>query len=57
LSVSVGIAINHSGHREAPDQLIARADRAMYGAKNRGKGRLVLAPPADGGTACARVSA
>ncbi len=48
LSISVGIAVNDPDQREASAQLIARADAAMYGAKNRGKGQLALAPPADG---------
>lgn len=41
ITISVGVAERHSG--EARDQLIARADEALYVAKNSGRNRVELA--------------
>jgi len=46
LAVSLGIAIYDPRSGETRDGLIARADAAMYEAKNGGKGRLAMAPNA-----------
>jgi diguanylate cyclase (GGDEF)-like protein/PAS domain S-box-containing protein len=43
LGMSIGIAPWSAGDGETVDQLIARADAAMYGAKKSGKGRFVVA--------------
>lgn len=47
LAVSLGIAIYDPRSGETRDGLIARADAAMYEAKNGGKGRLAMAPSAE----------
>ena len=43
LTVSIGCAIRRPGAVEAPESLIARADAAMYAAKQGGRNRWVLA--------------
>ncbi len=46
LSVSVGIAVFNYESGENGDEIVARADFAMYGAKNQGKARVFIAPAA-----------
>jgi diguanylate cyclase (GGDEF)-like protein/PAS domain S-box-containing protein len=46
LGASIGIAMTSAGAEDV-DQLIARADDAMYAAKHGGKQRFVIAPAAD----------
>nr|WP_246423073.1 diguanylate cyclase [Roseospira visakhapatnamensis] len=46
LTLSIGLAVFDPSHPETLQALTARADAAMYGAKQRGKGRLGVAPPA-----------
>ncbi len=46
LGASIGIAIALGETSEDVDELIARADAAMYAAKREGKGRFVIAPAA-----------
>ena len=46
LSGSIGIAMHAPGENEGVEQLLARADAAMYQAKNGGKNRYGIAPPA-----------
>jgi diguanylate cyclase (GGDEF)-like protein/PAS domain S-box-containing protein len=48
LGVSIGIAVSDPDHEETVSDMLSRADAAMYVAKNKGKGQLVLAPPASG---------
>ena len=48
LRVSIGIAVFDPVSEERLDGLLARADAAMYRAKNGGKGNYALAPPAVG---------
>ncbi|RYZ10969.1 MAG: diguanylate cyclase [Comamonadaceae bacterium] len=43
IGVSVGIALNRGEDR--PEQVLAAADKAMYQAKQDGRGRYVMAPP------------
>ena len=45
LSGSIGIAMHAPGENEGVEQLLARADTAMYQAKNSGKNRYCIAPP------------
>ncbi|SCK20561.1 PAS domain S-box protein [Vogesella sp. LIG4] len=40
VSASIGIAMQQPGETISPDQLVARADKAMYGAKRSGKARV-----------------
>lgn len=49
LGVSLGIALpdRHAGTAERLESFLARADGAMYAAKRTGKGRIVLADPAE----------
>jgi len=47
LAISLGVAIYDPRTGETRDGLIARADAAMYEAKNGGKGRLAMAPNAE----------
>ncbi len=47
LAISIGIAIYDPRSEETRDMLIVRADSAMYEAKQKGKGRLALAPPVE----------
>ena len=46
LGLSIGVAVYEPGCPEAVSELLGRGDRAMYGAKRGGKGRVVLAPSA-----------
>jgi len=45
LHVSLGIAVHNGGCGETLDEMVARADRAMYEVKREGKGSWRLAPP------------
>ncbi|HSR55043.1 MAG TPA: diguanylate cyclase [Alphaproteobacteria bacterium] len=45
LSLSLGIAILDAGSDETLEALMARADRAMYDSKQKGKGCFTIAPP------------
>lgn len=45
LGISLGLAQAEPGSGETPEQLVARADDAMYRAKAAGKGGLAVAPP------------
>jgi diguanylate cyclase (GGDEF)-like protein/PAS domain S-box-containing protein len=45
LGLSVGIAIYDPAHQESFQDLVSRADEAMYGVKNSGKGGYLIAPP------------
>jgi diguanylate cyclase (GGDEF)-like protein len=46
LSGSIGIALHEPASGEGQEALLARADHAMYEAKNGGKNRYSIAPPA-----------
>lgn len=46
LSMSIGVAIYDPSSDESQDELLARADAAMYSVKRRGKGGYAMAPPA-----------
>ncbi len=46
LCVSIGVAVSDPAAGETLDQLIQRADSAMYAAKRGGKGKFAVAPPA-----------
>ena len=46
LSGSIGIAMHEPASAESVEQLLARADAAMYDAKRGGKNRYSIAPPA-----------
>ena len=48
LGVSIGIAMYDPASGESLDNLVARADGAMYTAKRNGKGSLAIAPSSDG---------
>lgn len=50
LGISVGIAVYESDTHESIDDLLARADAAMYAIKNAGKGGFHMAPPAVEGS-------
>jgi len=45
LAMSLGVAVHAGTSREELDELIARADKAMYEVKRDGKGHWRLAPP------------
>jgi diguanylate cyclase (GGDEF)-like protein/PAS domain S-box-containing protein len=47
LGVSLGIALYDGTQPETPEQILARADAAMYRAKQEGKGGFVVADPPD----------
>ncbi len=47
LTVSVGVAVGDADS-ETPEQLVSRADEAVYQAKSRGRNAIVLAPPGQG---------
>lgn len=42
LSASIGVAYGHAQHSMLPDSIMARADAAMYQAKQTGKGRYIV---------------
>jgi len=44
LGISIGLAAVEAGTGESPEQLVARADAAMYRAKAAGKGGIAVAP-------------
>ncbi|MFQ5958757.1 MAG: diguanylate cyclase [Alphaproteobacteria bacterium] len=46
LCVSVGVAVFDPASDESLDELVTRADGAMYEAKRGGKGKFAIAPPA-----------
>jgi diguanylate cyclase (GGDEF)-like protein/PAS domain S-box-containing protein len=46
LGISIGLALAEPGGGESPEQLVARADQAMYRAKQAGKGGVAVAGPA-----------
>jgi len=48
VGMSIGIAVWQPAADESVDQLMARADAAMYRAKRAGKGNFVIAEQADG---------
>jgi diguanylate cyclase (GGDEF)-like protein/PAS domain S-box-containing protein len=48
LHMSLGVAVHAGASAETLDELIARADKAMYEVKRDGKGDWRLAPPPDG---------
>ena len=48
LAASIGVALFQPDRPEEIEELIARADRAMYEAKRLGKNRFSLAPAPDG---------
>ena len=50
LGISVGIAVYEPDTHESIDDLLARADAAMYAIKNAGKGGFHMAPPAVEGS-------
>lgn len=43
-TVSIGIASAASGSNETPENLIGRADRALYAAKHQGRNCTIIAP-------------
>jgi len=43
LTISVGLAASHPGHRVASSTLVAEADTALYEAKTTGRDRIALA--------------
>jgi len=43
LTVSIGLGCTHSGDR-VPDDLVGRADKALYQAKQQGRNRTVALP-------------
>ena len=47
LGLSIGVALYDPAALEAVEEVIARADRAMYAAKRAGKGRVSFAEPAE----------
>lgn len=48
LHMSLGLAVHAGPSRESLDELVARADKAMYEVKRDGKGQWRLAPPPGG---------
>jgi diguanylate cyclase (GGDEF)-like protein/PAS domain S-box-containing protein len=46
LGLSIGLALVEPGGGESPEQIVARADHAMYRVKQAGKGGIVVAEPA-----------
>jgi diguanylate cyclase (GGDEF)-like protein/PAS domain S-box-containing protein len=51
LGLSLGIAVHHPDRPERPEELMARADEAMYAVKRAGKGGFRIAEPAPGAAA------
>ncbi len=52
LGLSLGVAVHGGGEKESIEDLIARADKAMYQVKRTGKGAFHIAPlPGGGGAA------
>jgi len=43
LTISVGLAASHPGHRVRSSTLVAEADTALYEAKTTGRDRIALA--------------
>jgi len=52
LGISIGVAVVEPPQSETPEQLVARADAAMYRAKEAGKGGVAVAPAPRGAAAC-----
>ena len=50
LTVSMGVSSRHPAEGGDPEQLLVRADRAMYKAKDRGRDRIESAEPEDSET-------
>ncbi|HEY5764166.1 MAG TPA: diguanylate cyclase [Rhodocyclaceae bacterium] len=57
VAVTVSLGLAHAGFGETLDSLLARADAALYGAKESGRDRIVVADPAGAETAQADASA
>jgi len=49
LHMSLGLAVHGGPSGETLDELVARADKAMYEVKKDGKGAWRMAPPSEGG--------
>ena len=47
LGISIGIAVTALDREESVKELVARADEAMYRAKNSGKGNYALTQPGE----------
>ncbi|MBL8644255.1 MAG: diguanylate cyclase, partial [Rhodospirillaceae bacterium] len=47
VGMSIGVAVWQPAANESVDQLMARADHAMYQAKRGGKGHFIIAEPAE----------
>lgn len=43
VTLSIGVAVSSADQPETPDELIQRADRALYAAKDKGRNTLVMA--------------
>ena len=49
MTVSAGVASGYEGDYGAPDELIKRADKALYAAKEGGRNRVVRSTELDQG--------